>query len=63
VVTEVKIDLTIYGGLIFDMDGTLSDTMPAHVQAWQQTAQEYGFHFEASWLDSLSGMPSYKIAG
>ena len=45
------------------MDGTLIDTIPAHVQAWQQTAQEFGFHFEASWLHSLGGMPSYKIAG
>ncbi|NOH31843.1 beta-phosphoglucomutase family hydrolase [Vibrio chagasii] len=59
----MKIDLTAYEGLIFDMDGTLIDTMPAHVQAWQQTAQEFGFHFEASWLHSLGGMPSYKIAG
>ena len=59
----MKIDLTAYEGLIFDMDGTLIDTMPAHVQAWQQTALEFGFHFEASWLHSLGGMPSYKIAG
>ncbi|MCW4438647.1 beta-phosphoglucomutase family hydrolase [Vibrio splendidus] len=59
----MKIDLTAYDGLIFDMDGTLIDTMPAHVKAWQQTAEEFGFHFEASWLHSLGGMPSYKIAG
>ncbi len=54
----MKIDLTAYEGLIFDMDGTLIDTMPAHVKAWQQTAEEFGFHFEASWLHSLGGMPS-----
>ncbi len=30
----MKIDLTAYDGLIFDMDGTLIDTMPAHVKAW-----------------------------
>lgn len=59
----MKIDLTAYEGLIFDMDGTLIDTMPAHVKAWQQTAEEFGFYFEASWLHSLGGMPSYKIAG
>ncbi|KAA8679874.1 beta-phosphoglucomutase family hydrolase [Vibrio gigantis] len=57
------IDLTAYEGLIFDMDGTLIDTMPAHVQAWKQTAEQFGFDFEASWLHSLGGMPSYKIAG
>ncbi|GMM89182.1 beta-phosphoglucomutase family hydrolase [Vibrio fortis] len=59
----MTIDLTKYDGLIFDMDGTLIDTMPAHIQAWQQTANHFGFEFEASWLHSLGGMPSYKIAG
>ncbi|QFT12755.1 beta-phosphoglucomutase family hydrolase [Vibrio sp. THAF190c] len=59
----MMIDLTKYDGLIFDMDGTLIDTMPAHIQAWQQTANHFGFEFEASWLHSLGGMPSYKIAG
>lgn len=59
----MTIDLTKYDGLIFDMDGTLIDTMPAHIQAWQQTAEHFGFEFEASWLHSLGGMPSYKIAG
>ncbi|OBT07953.1 carotenoid dehydrogenase [Vibrio sp. UCD-FRSSP16_10] len=50
-----------YQGLIFDMDGTLIDTMPAHSQAWQTTADKFGFEFEASWLHSLGGMPSPKI--
>jgi len=59
----MTIDLTKYDGLIFDMDGTLIDTMPAHIQAWQATAEHFGFEFEASWLHSLGGMPSYKIAG
>tara|TARA_Y100001956_G_scaffold81437_1_gene99016 strand:+ start:1168 stop:1770 length:603 start_codon:yes stop_codon:yes gene_type:complete len=51
-----------YQGLIFDMDGTLIDTMPAHLKAWQITALEFGFPFSAEWLHSLGGMPSYKIA-
>ena len=29
-------------GLIFDIDGTISDTMPIHLIAYQQTAAEYG---------------------
>lgn len=28
-----------------------------------KTAEQFGFDFEASWLHSLGGMPSYKIAG
>ncbi|CAM4134861.1 beta-phosphoglucomutase family hydrolase [Vibrio neonatus] len=50
-----------YQGLIFDMDGTLIDTMPAHVAAWQKTADEFGFDFDPTWLHSLGGMPSHKI--
>ena len=48
----MNIDLTAYDELIFDLDGTLIDTMPAHVQAWQQTAQEFGFHPAKNWLPS-----------
>jgi len=51
-----------YQGIIFDMDGTLIDTMPAHLTAWAKTAQHFGFPFTKEWLHSLGGMPSFKIA-
>lgn len=51
-----------YQAFIFDMDGTLLDTMPGHLKAWQQTAAHFGFPFSQEWLHSLGGMPSYKIA-
>ncbi|MGF1755938.1 HAD hydrolase-like protein, partial [Vibrio makurazakiensis] len=56
----MTISLDKYAGLIFDMDGTLLDTMPSHITAWQQTAQHFGFEFDSGWLHSLGGMPSYK---
>ena len=28
-----------YEGLIFDMDGTLIDTMPVHAQAWTMVGE------------------------
>ncbi len=55
------IDLENYQGLIFDMDGTLLDTMPAHLEAWSKTAQHFQFPFSKQWLHSLGGMPSAKI--
>ncbi len=51
-----------YQGIIFDMDGTLIDTMPAHLKAWELTAENFQFPFNREWLHSLGGMPSFKIA-
>lgn len=55
------IDFRPYEGLIFDMDGTLIDTMPAHLAAWQATADRFDFPFCQDWFRSLGGMPSFKI--
>lgn len=43
------------------MDGTLIDTMPAHLDAWKKTALQFDFPFDIDWLHSLGGMPSVKI--
>lgn len=51
-----------YLGIIFDMDGTLIDTMPAHLKAWELTAENFRFPYNKEWLHSLGGMPSFKIA-
>ncbi|AXT73075.1 beta-phosphoglucomutase family hydrolase [Vibrio sp. dhg] len=55
------IDFRSYQGFIFDMDGTLLDTMPAHLAAWQATADRFDFPFCQDWFHSLGGMPSFKI--
>ncbi|MGL4379758.1 MAG: beta-phosphoglucomutase family hydrolase [Vibrio sp.] len=57
----ISINFNQYHGFIFDMDGTLLDTMPAHLAAWQATAEQFGFPFDATWLYGLGGMPSAKI--
>ena len=31
-------------GIVFDLDGTLTDTNRAHVSAWQQALREFGFN-------------------
>ncbi|WP_413691924.1 beta-phosphoglucomutase family hydrolase [Psychromonas sp. KJ10-2] len=53
--------LSTYKGLIFDMDGTLIDSMPAHLDAWKVTAEHYHFPFDRTWLNGLGGMPGEAI--
>ncbi len=31
-----------YEGVIFDLDGTLVNSMPLHIGAWSQVLEEYG---------------------
>ncbi|CCN82588.1 putative Beta-phosphoglucomutase hydrolase [Vibrio nigripulchritudo SFn27] len=54
-------DLDQYQGLIFDMDGTLIDSMPAHLDAWEKAAKDFSVPFDREWIGSMGGMPSAKI--
>lgn len=47
--------------LIFDLDGTLADTMPAHYIAWHQTLKKYGINFTEELFYRWAGMPTFKI--
>jgi HAD superfamily hydrolase (TIGR01509 family) len=49
-------------GFIFDLDGTLADTMPAHYRAWMVTSKLYGLDFPEDVFYGLGGMPTRKIA-
>ncbi|EOD78740.1 putative phosphatase YqaB [Grimontia indica] len=51
-----------YEALIFDLDGTLLDSMPAHFAAWQQTASDFGFEVDESWYHSRGGSPTILTA-
>ena len=48
-------------GLIFDMDGTLADSMPMHFLAWKLTAAENGFEYTENQFLETAGMPTHKI--
>lgn len=48
-------------GLIFDMDGTLADSMPIHFEAWKITAREHGFEFTEDQFLGMAGMPTWRI--
>jgi len=47
-------------GLIFDIDGTICDTMPVHYIAWRDTAKEYGIDFTIPLFESVTGMPALE---
>lgn len=46
-------------GLIFDLDGTLADTMPIHYIAWKNAAARYGIDFTTDLFQELAGIPLY----
>lgn len=49
-------------GLIFDLDGTLADTMPFHLKAWHYACSEFGIEFSSAFLHKHTGTPAWKIA-
>ena len=49
-------------GFIFDLDGTLADTMPSHFVAWSRVAARHGLTFPEPRFYSLGGVPTDKIA-
>jgi beta-phosphoglucomutase family hydrolase len=50
-------------GLIFDLDGTLADTMPFHFEGWKKACLKYGAHIDNSFLRKHTGSPGWVIAG
>ncbi|WP_299527709.1 HAD family phosphatase [uncultured Lutibacter sp.] len=43
--------------LIFDLDGTVADTMKNHLKSWQEAVSPYGIDFNADLFMSLTGKP------
>lgn len=50
-----------YAGLIFDCDGTLTDSMPIHYVAWVKAMTRYGIDFPETRFYELGGVPTAKI--
>jgi beta-phosphoglucomutase family hydrolase len=46
-------------GLIFDLDGTIADTMPAHFIAWRDTLKKHRIDFTIDLFMELAGIPLY----
>lgn len=50
-----------FDGLVFDMDGTLADTMPTHFIAWSRSMAEHGIEFSEERFYALGGVPANRI--
>lgn len=48
--------------IIFDLDGTLVDTVGTRVDAWMDTFPEYGIHPDATFLEPLIGYDGKLLA-
>jgi beta-phosphoglucomutase-like phosphatase (HAD superfamily) len=49
-------------GLIFDLDGTLADTMPLHFAGWQAACRKFGAEIDNAFLRKHTGSPGWLIA-
>lgn len=48
-------------GLIFDLDGTLADTMPIHLKAWSAAGQLYGVDITDKMINDRAGTPTIQV--
>ncbi len=48
-------------GLIFDVDGTLADSMPVHLETWNILGNKYGFQYTRTDLEKYAGMSGQEI--
>lgn len=53
-----------YAGYIFDLDGTLVDTMPLHYRAWDEAMRRAGMpgQLDLELFYSLGGVPTRRVA-
>lgn len=60
--TDIKIQIESgVQALIFDLDGTLANTMPTHYIAWKETVQRYGVDFPEEQFYSWAGISTQRI--
>lgn len=50
-----------HAAILFDCDGTIADTMPAHYRAWVEVTKVHGIEFEEERFYALAGRPTRDI--
>ncbi|XAM00665.1 HAD-IA family hydrolase [Phycisphaeraceae bacterium D3-23] len=53
--------MTDVDALVFDLDGTLADTMPVHFVVWQAVLAPHGLVFPETRFYACGGMPTWRI--
>jgi len=48
-------------GLIFDLDGTLADTMGMHIDAWIAAGKEYSITITSNMINDNAGIPTRPL--
>lgn len=48
--------------LIFDLDGTLSDSLSVHLATWNKVCGYYNCYFDPKIIDEMTGMPTISFA-
>jgi beta-phosphoglucomutase-like phosphatase (HAD superfamily) len=48
--------------LIFDLDGTVSDSLPVHMATWNKIGSSIGFVFDERLVYEMTGMPTIAFA-
>lgn len=48
--------------LIFDLDGTLSNSLPLHIETWNMVGKKFGFEFDPNIIYELTGRPTIEFA-
>lgn len=51
-----------YKGIIFDLDGTLVDSEPLHMEAWLNVLSEKGLDFDEHWFEQWIGKSDRILA-
>jgi HAD superfamily hydrolase (TIGR01509 family) len=50
------------GGIVFDLDGTLADTEPLHIDTWLVILNNLGLKFDESWMHQWIGLSDRLVA-
>lgn len=50
-----------YEAFIFDLDGTLINSMPYHVQAWVQVCREHGYELDPAVIYKMGGLANAEV--